>query len=86
MRNKKKSLDVLQNVIFDRATVKFHKIKNLTYEVTYLNDRAGIIIGDRKSGYWIYDPTALLPRAPGLHAPQIVKSLNELKTLLQSLV
>ena len=83
---KRKSLNVLQNVIFDRATVQFKKIRNYIYEVRYKQQVAGTIVWDQQSGYWIYGPTRLLPQAPGLHASQIFEKLAGLKQHLQTLV
>lgn len=86
MKNSKKILNVLQNATFDTGTVRFIRVGEYCYEVRYMYELAGRIKWDKQSRYWIYSPLKLLPRAPGLHAPQIVNKLNDLKKHLQSLV
>lgn len=79
-------MEIFQNVIFEKKTVRFLRTGEFRYDVRYRYDLAGTIIRDKKSEYWVYTPKKLLPRAPGLHAPQIMKSFNYLKTHLRSLV
>lgn len=79
-------MEIFQNVIFEKKPVQFLRTGEFRYDVRFKYDSAGTIIRDKQSKYWVYAPKKLLPQAPGLHAPQIMKSFNDLKTHLRSLV
>lgn len=86
MKTQEKSLSVLRNATFKKPKLRFVRKAALCYELLCDGVQAGLLTGNRRTNYWTYTPTRLIPRAPRLHCPQVMQGLDAIKAQILNLL
>jgi len=79
-------LTALRAATFKKPQLKFVRRSAYCYELLCDGIQAGLLTGNRKTNYWTYSPTRLIPRAPRLHCPQVMQGLEAIKAQILNLL